>query len=168
MPVTKQTIAIIGSNTTSGRTIARRLCVKNYRLLLFDKDRDGTIALSEEIGISVEDADVEYLSCAHLASWEADIIIITDQKASLQELSDKTRDVSTQKIIAIYQDSECKKSLEKAESLFPHSRLVAVIPDNQDPAHVELQSAYPDALAAISELFALAGFDPEPKKIKTS
>jgi hypothetical protein len=158
MPATKQTIAIIGSDSTFGRAIARGLCVKNFRLLLFDENRERARALSEEIGLSVEDSDVHFPGCEHLASWEADIIIIARLYEPLKKFSDKTKVVSIQKILALLLDSDSAENLVDAESLFPHSKVVAVFPDKNFRGHAELRSRHPEALAEIRELLASAGF----------
>lgn len=49
MPITKQTIAIIGAGGSMGSAIAKHIAGGNYRLLLFDKAPERLDSLAEEI-----------------------------------------------------------------------------------------------------------------------
>lgn len=99
MPITKQTIAIIGASGSMGFAIAKSIAGGNYRLLLFDRTFEQLGPLKKEILQDHPQADVELMNCPHESSWEADIIILAVPHAAEQELADKIRDVATQKIV---------------------------------------------------------------------
>ncbi len=151
-PITKQTIAIIGSSSPIGTFIAKGLCRSNYRLLLFEENCDDARLLSDEITESFNGTDVEFLDCSHQASWEADVIIIASQDSVLKEISEKIKDVVTQKTIAVTLDSESKTALKVAESYFPYSKVVGMISSKNEPDNIILLSEHTSALNIIQEM----------------
>lgn len=167
MPITKQTIAIIGSSSIMGTAIAKGLCSENYKLLLFDKDDTKSDHLIDELCSEVENADVEVIECQHMASWEADIIVITNDYNDLREVSIKIRDVSTQKIIVVILRNNGLDQLEWVESYFPHSKVVGIIPSDVTSDSVQLMTKHPRALNIVKEMAEQAGFDPILKELTT-
>lgn len=99
MPITKQTIAIIGAGGNMGSAIAKSIAGGNYRLLLFDRNPGQLGSLTEEIQQVHPEADVERMSCPHESSWEADIIILAVPHGAEKKLADKVREVASQKIV---------------------------------------------------------------------
>ncbi|SHF98171.1 hypothetical protein SAMN05443144_11667 [Fodinibius roseus] len=99
MPITKQTIAIIGAGGNMGSAFAKSIAEGNYRLLLFDRNPEQLGSLHEEILLDHPKADVELMNCPHESSWEADIIILAVPHGAEKELADKIREVATQKIM---------------------------------------------------------------------
>lgn len=158
MPITKQTIAIIGSSSKIGASIAKRLCRDNYRLLLFEERSEEAESLSHEICSSVEGADVEFLTCKHLASWESDIIVIAKQDGALKKISDEIKEVSTQKIVTITMGAENKIDLKEAESHFPNSKVICLITAKDEPNSITLLSKHSNALDVVQEMLSHAGF----------
>lgn len=158
MPITKQTIAIIGSSSKIGASIAKRLCRGNYRLLLFEERSKEAESLSNEICSSVEGADVEFLTCKHLASWEADVIIIAKQVDSLKVISDEIKEVTTQKIVAVIPEAEGRNDLKKEESYFPNSKVVGMYPSKSKPDTVILLSKHAETLDIVRGILSHAGF----------
>lgn len=99
MPITKQTIAIIGAGGNMGSAIAKGVAGGNYRLLLFDREPDQLGSLIEKVQQDHPNADVEPIDCAHECSWEADIIILAVPHQAEKEIANKISDVATQKIV---------------------------------------------------------------------
>lgn len=99
MPITKQTIAIIGAGGNMGSAIAKHVASGNYRLLLFDQDYSKLPKLTEEIDQEYPNADVKAMDCAHDCGWEADIIIMAVPHDQEQEIAEKIRGVATQKTV---------------------------------------------------------------------
>ncbi|WP_138430926.1 NADPH-dependent F420 reductase [Fodinibius saliphilus] len=99
MPITKQTIAIIGAGGNMGSAIAKSIAGGNYRLLLFDRNSEQLGSLHEEILKDHPEADVESMNCPHESSWEADIIILAVPHGAEKGLANKIREVATQKIV---------------------------------------------------------------------
>lgn len=165
MPITKQTIAIIGSSSKIGTSIAKRLCRGNYRLLLFEESSEEAEFLSNEICSSVEGADVEFLACKHLASWEADVIIISKQVDSLKEISDEIKEVTTQKIVAVIPEAEGRNDLKKEESYFPNSKVVGMHPSASEPNTVILFSKHTETLDVVHGILSHAGFKVVKKEL---
>lgn len=96
----KQTIAIVGAEGKTGSVFALGLIQLNlYRLLLLSEDDGGLDNLSRQILLLNPGADIELISCLKDGCWEADLIIVDVPHAFIQEVADKIREVSTQKIV---------------------------------------------------------------------
>lgn len=135
MPITKQTIAIIGAGGNMGSAIAQRIAGGNYRLLLFDRESEQLDSLTKEILQAHPSADVEPMDCAHDCGWEADIIILAVPHGAENEIADKIQDVATQKIvisIANPVDEDFSElttepdtsAAEELQQLLPHSKVI--------------------------------------------
>jgi len=168
MPITKQTVAIIGSSSVLGSAIAQGLCKRNYRLLLFDEDPAEAQKLYDRICTSSEseEADVEVLDCQHLASWEADVIIITLQENEIDIISRKVQDVVTQKIVCVILKSDNIQGLEEVESHFPNSKIVGLISSANTPNQVGILSRHTRALQMVQKMALNVGFEPVLKELK--
>jgi len=182
MPITKQTIAIIGAAGKMGSAIAKNIASGNYRLLLFDRNSEQLNTLNMEILQAQPQADIEFMACAHDCSWEADIIILAVPHEAEKELADNIRDVSTQKIvisIANPVDENFSKLTTKPDTSaarelqqwLPHARVVKTFnttcaADFEQPVingkQVDAFIAGDDeeALHTVAELVETAGFNP--------
>lgn len=182
MPITKQTIAIIGAGGNMGSAIAKNMAGGNYRLLLFDRNPDQLGALHEEILQDFPEADVKRMNCPHESSWEADIIIMAVPHGAEKELTDKIRDVATQKIVVsianpidedfsrLITDSDTSAA-EELQQWLPNSKVVKAFNTtfaadfNQpviDGKQVDAFIAGNDekAIRSVIELVETAGFNP--------
>jgi predicted dinucleotide-binding enzyme len=182
MPITKQTIAIIGAGGTMGSAIAKNIGGGNYRLLLFDKSPERLSALAEEIRQIHPEADLECMDCAHECSWEADIVIMAVCYDQQQEIAQTIRDVVTQKVVislanpigqnlsnpAADADVSMAENLQKQ---LPHSKVVKVFntisaKDFKQPVidgqkiDTFIASDDEQALETVAELAHNAGFNP--------
>jgi 8-hydroxy-5-deazaflavin:NADPH oxidoreductase len=95
----KKTIAIIGATGKMGSALAGALAKGPYRLLLFGRKQELLNKLAGEILNDHPGADLECSSCAMEACWEADIIISAVPFDQEDEIIDRIRKVSTQKIV---------------------------------------------------------------------
>lgn len=182
MPITKQTIAIIGASGNIGSAIAKNIADGNYRLLLFDQNPEELSVLAEEIREQVSNADVKPMDCAHDCSWEADIIIMAVPHKAEKEIADQVRDVATQKIVIsmanpvdedlsqLTTDSDTSVA-EELQQWLPHSRVVKafnttlatdfeqpIIDGNQVDTFIAGDDE--DAIQAVTELVETTGFHP--------
>lgn len=160
MPITKQTIAIIGAGGNMGSAIAKNVAGGNYRQLLFDKNTEQLGSLSEDIQQVHPKADLVLMSCPHESSWEADIIILDIPKADELEIAEKIHDVAIQKIVvrvAGHFDEESPKAADRLQSRLPYTKIVTVFKHESKP-RVIISGNDQDALQSISELLKTAGF----------
>lgn len=182
MPITKQTVAILGAGGNMGSAIAKSIAGGNYRLLLFDQDIKQLNALSEEIRQQHPDADVEPMDCAHDCGWEADIIILAILHSDEKEIVEKIRDVATQKIVISIVNpidenfsklttEPATSAAEELQQWLPHSKVVKafnttfatefgqpVIDGKQVDSFIAGDDK--EALQSVSELVETAGFNP--------
>lgn len=182
MPITKQTIAIIGAGGNMGSAIARSIAGGNYRLLLFDRASKQLSSLTEEIEQAHQGAEVKSVDCAHECSWEADIIILAVPHEAEKEVADKIRDVATQKIVIsianpvdedvnnLTTDSD-SSAAEELQQWLPHSKVVKAFnttfaADFERPviggkqADVFIAGNDKEALQSTAELVETTGFNP--------
>ncbi len=182
MPITKQTIAVIGAGGNMGSAIAKSMAGGNYRLLLFDRAREQLDSLTEEIQQVHPEADLELMNCPHESSWEADIIILAVPHDAEKEIADKIQDVATQKIvisIANPIDEDFSKLItdadtsaaEELQQWLPHSKVVKAFnttfaADFEQPvidgkqADAFIAGNDENALQYVAELVETAGFNP--------
>ena len=179
---TKQTIAVIGATGNMGSAISKSLVKGPYRLLLKANKQEELDALAKEIKTSDANADVEVSLCPTAASWEADIIILAVPFEAEKEIAEKIREVANQKIVIsianplneTYNGLVTAPDTSAAEELqkhLPHSKVIKafnttfaadfstpVINGKQVDAFIAGDDE--DALEAVSELVATAGFNP--------
>ncbi|PAU94801.1 NADP oxidoreductase [Aliifodinibius salipaludis] len=182
MPITKQTIAIIGAGGNMGSAIAKGIAGGNYRLLLFDRDPDQLESLIEKIQQDHPNADVVPIDCAHECSWEADIIILAVPHQAEKEIADKIRDVATQKIVIsianpVEEDfsklttTSDTSAAEELQEWLPHSKVIKAFnttfaADFQQPiidgkqADAFIAGNEKEALQSVIELVETVGFNP--------
>ena len=121
----KQAIAILDATSENGKVIAKALA-KDHRLLLFGHDREQLDNLATEVKLSAPDADLDCLGCACEASWEADVIIM--DTADEQEMADKIRQVSIQKLVIELSEQPNENNLQQ---LLPNSKIRQVKTSDQ-------------------------------------
>jgi predicted dinucleotide-binding enzyme len=177
----KQTIAIIGATGKVGSAIAKCLSVENYRLLLMADEPDKLNMLCATLKQPSAIAEIESLSCAKEASWEADIVIIATPYEEVTEVAKRIREVAIGKIVisvsqpldmnvnaAINSESSSAEELQK---LLPHSKVVktfttafALSNFTSLPVHKMTESFIAgnngEAVEIVSELVRKAGFNP--------
>ena len=162
---TKQTIAIIGSETL-GRRLATELVKGNNRVLLFSCDIIEAAATVTSILQHTPWADIEAMPCSYNASWEADIIILAVRYAQLPAAAKHISEVAVKKIVIIAENSLLK--LTKAihftsdvETLLPYSKVIkATFTTNQNNQHIQfvLNGRHQEPNRLIRELLEEAGF----------
>lgn len=176
----KKTIAIIGATSKRGSAIAKNLAKGNHRLLLMSENADELSALSNELLAS--NAEVEAISCAKDACWEADIIIVATPYETEKEVAEKIKDVAIGKIVISISNpvdhnyehlfpSPNNSAAEELQHLLPYSKVVKTFNtafiENFAPPVTETKTAdtfiagnNSDAIEAVSELVKSAGFNP--------
>lgn len=120
----KNTVAIIGATTTIGTVVAKSIAV-NYRLLLMDSARPELVRLQHNIQAANQKAEVDILNCCKDASWEADIIVVSNEGTGLDDIAVKMKDVSTCKTVLHFTTDEI--NIDKLQQLLPHARVVTIV-----------------------------------------
>ena len=139
---------------------------EHYQLLLFDKDPKALSDVHDSLLANNRHINIEKMSCATDASWEADIVILSGCCINDEEIVQKIKKVATAKIIIIMEnDDEFTKSINRQLSfdiVFPHSKIVEVININMDDKAekeflLEGHDSY--ALDSVSNIFERMGFN---------
>ena len=160
-----KTIAVIGASDKKNFAVLRELS-EHYQLLLFDKDPKALSDVHDSLLANNRNINIEKMSCATDASWEADIVILSGCCINDEEIVRKIKKVATAKIIIIMEnDDEFTKSINRQLSfdiVFPHSKIVEVININMDDKAekeflLEGHDSY--ALDSVSNIFDRMGFN---------
>src|SRR5258706_1753336 len=128
-----KTIAIIGATSKRGSVISKNLAKGNHRLLLMSEDLEGLAALSKEL--SQTNAEIEVISCAKDACWEADIIVVATPYETEKEVAEKIKEVAIGKIVISISNpidhnyehlfpSPDNSAAEELQRLLPYSKVV--------------------------------------------
>jgi predicted dinucleotide-binding enzyme len=178
---TKQTIALIGAGSNVGTAIAKGLSRGNYRLLLCAAGHPVD-NLAQQIKDTDRSADVETISCTHEASWEADIIILAMSENTQNQIAEKIREVSNQKIVVSISDALTEMNRKKImhepagaaiglQKLLPQSKVVKTFRTSFDANFtrpvingIEVDTLIAgndiDALHTVMGIVRAAGFNP--------
>lgn len=176
----QKTIAIVGATEKRGSSIARNLSKGNYRLLLMSEDVGKLEALKNELVGSP--AEVEAVSCAKDACWEADIIIVATPYEQEKDVAEKIKEVATGKIVISVSNpldrsyeklfpSANNSAAEELQRLLPYSKVVktfstAYVENFVSPtiegerADTFLAGNNGEAIETVSQMIRDAGFNP--------
>jgi len=160
--MSKKTIAIIGATGTIGSVFSKNLAKSNYRLLLFDHQAKKLNLLAREIRKLKPSKDIEFMSCASEASWEADIIIPDIPAADEKELAQKIGPFTNRKIVLSFPGRHHANNLG---ALLPGARIVSVssATDELRTSGTEVFLDGDDqAIETVGKIMAAAGFVPVP------
>ncbi|MFQ3173997.1 MAG: ribosomal protein L18E [Flavobacterium sp.] len=160
-----KTIAVIGAADKRNLTVLKELSDR-YQMLLFDKNSKALSDICDSLLTNNRNVNIEKMSCATDASWEADIIILSGFCINDAEIVRKVQKVATAKIIIIMEnDDEFTKSINSQvnfDLVFPHSKIVEIINLNTDEkADKEflLEGHDSSALDSVSNIFERMGFN---------
>ena len=132
------TIAIIGTIEKNIVSLIEQIA-KLYHIVLFNKEENQLKELQSLLASSISKANIEVMNCVTNASWEADIIFITDSCRSNQAIANKIRKVSTGKIIVLL-SFETKPTANNTilQELLPNSKIITSIlsETNQNEIHI--------------------------------
>ncbi len=161
-----KTIAIIGATGRTGIDLALLLSGE-HRLLLFDHDQKALARLVKEIQSQNPYAQIESLSCAGDASWEADVIIPNVPPGSEIQLANNIRAFVNRKIVVTLNENQ----VTAWENVFPAARVILLsgfsIPA-MSKQNLRLSGKDADALKTISDIFLGAGYAIHQSTNKTS
>ncbi|MFI5186838.1 MAG: YceI family protein [Chitinophagales bacterium] len=162
--MSKKTIAIIGATGNIGSVLSKRLAKSNFRLLLFDHNTKKLTSLVNEIKNASPSAEIEFMSCAGDASWEADIIIPDIPAGEEKELAEKIIQFTNRKIVLLISNG---KETEDMQKLLPGAKVIKVsgrfnFIENPDRVNEELliEGTDDEALETAKEIIKGAGFKP--------
>lgn len=123
----KNTIAIIASTEEKAAAIVSKLSVKNYRLLLVEKQQHQFAELCHAIQKEYPGMEVEVMNCMKDSCWEADVIILDIPPVDDEAVAEMIKDVATQKVIINFlKDQHSLIHKNDLQLLLKHSRVVNV------------------------------------------
>jgi predicted dinucleotide-binding enzyme len=121
----KKTVAVLGISETNSIFLAKQIA-KTNPVLLFDHDVVVLNAVYSQILLEYPNANAEIMICPTNASWEADVIILSNAAAIDGNLIGKIRKVATGKIVLFLENKKntSGNTPEKLQNLFPYSKVV--------------------------------------------
>ena len=158
----KKTFAVITVSEPKSLFLAQQIAKANP-ILLFDHNPTKLLEVHTQILLENPEAKVEMMICPTNASWEADIIILSNDAATDVTLAEKIRKVATGKIILVLENEKnamlSENTGNKLEQLFPYSKVIQSIEVTEDlTSSFFLKGKDADALKTISTLYTNSGF----------
>jgi predicted dinucleotide-binding enzyme len=160
----QQTIAIAGAERRSGSVLAQKLAALNqYHLLILSEDEDQLKDLPPALQ-QAPGSGVEQVNCLKDGCWEADIIILDIPFASSNEVAEKIKEVSTQKIVLVLSGMEGENITNVSadnewQNLLPNARLVIAL-NHLNSSGTILTGTDKESLNTIAEIMKKLGFEP--------
>jgi hypothetical protein len=123
----RRTFAVLGVSETNSIFLAKQIA-KTNPVLLFDHDAVVVNTVYSQILLEYPNANTEMMICPTNASWEADVIILSNAAATDGNLIEKIRNVATGKIVLFLENKKNtntgENSPEKLQHLFPFSKVI--------------------------------------------
>ena len=121
----RRTFAVLGISETNSIFLAKQIA-KTNPVLLFDHDVVVLNTVYSQILLEYPNANAEMMICPTNASWEADVIILSNAVATDGNLIGKIRKVATGKIVLFLENKKntSGNTAEKLQELFPYSKVV--------------------------------------------
>ena len=123
----RRTFAVLGVSETKSIFLAKQIA-KTNPVLLFDHDAVVVNEVHAQILLEYPKANAEMMICPTNASWEADIIILSNATGTDDNFIKKIRKVATGKIVLVLVNEKntinFESTLDKLQHLFPFSKVV--------------------------------------------
>jgi hypothetical protein len=123
----RRTFAVLGVSEIKSIFLAKQIA-KTNPVLLFDHDAVVLNTVYSQILSEHPNANAEIMICPTNASWEADVIILSNAATTDVNLIEKIRNVATGKIILFLENKKNTNTSgntdEKLQYLFPFSKVV--------------------------------------------
>ena len=123
----RRTFAVLGVSETKSIFLAKQIA-KTNPVLLFDHDAVVVNEVHAQILLEYPKANAEMMICPTNASWEADIIILSDNAATDDNFTKKIKRVATGKIVLVLVNEmntiDSESTLDKLQLLFPFSKVI--------------------------------------------
>lgn len=154
----RKTVAILGVSNSNVILVATHLA-REHAVLLFDKDQKLLSSIYAQLLLENPNAQVEPMRCPTNASWEADIIVVSDNALANETLIQQIRKVSTGKIVLILESVTDEKNKNSYfEDLFPFSKVIYCCEEKADAmATFSLKGNDVQALATLVTFFTTIG-----------
>lgn len=157
----RRTFAVLGVSEIKSIFLVKQIA-KTNSVLLFDHDAVVLNTVYSQILSEHPNANAEMMICPTNASWEADVIILSNPAATDVNLIEKIRNVATGKIVIFLENKKntinFESTLEKLQYLFPFSKVVQSF-ESMDEIEdsVLLKGNDDEALKTILTLFTSIG-----------
>ncbi|RBN51816.1 hypothetical protein [Flavobacterium psychrolimnae] len=123
----RRTFAVLGVSESNSIFLAKQIA-KTNPVLLFDHDAVVLNTVYSQILSEYSNAKAEIMICPTNASWEADVIILSNAAATDGNLIEKIRNVATGKIVLFLENKKntinFESTLDKLQHFFPFSKVV--------------------------------------------
>jgi hypothetical protein len=133
----KEIVAVLGVSETNIVFVATQIA-KTNAVLLFDRDTSVLNSVFSEIQTAHPNANVEKMICPTNASWEADIIVLSNDSVIDGNGINKIRNVATGKLVLFFENAFTTDvesySYERAQALFPFSKVVHICESKAIPS----------------------------------
>jgi ketopantoate reductase len=158
----RKIVAVLGVSETHSVFVAKQIA-KTNAVLLFDSNALVLNSVFSEIQTVHPNANVEMMICPTSASWEADIIVLSNDSVIDSNSINKIKNVATGKLVlffenAINNDVE-SYSYERLQALFPFSKVVHICESKANPCDsFNVSGNDQEAVQTVLKLLTSIGF----------
>ena len=154
----RKTVAILDVSNNNAILLATHFA-REHAVLLFDTDQKLLSRICAQLLLENPNAQVEPMFCPTNASWEADIIVVSDNAFANESLIQQIRKVSTGKLVLILESITDRKNKNLYfEDLFPFSKVISCCEEKADAmATFSLKGNDVQALATLVTFFTTIG-----------
>lgn len=158
----QKTLALLGNTGKNFPRLIEKLGEVDLRLLIICLGEEEVGKISAEFP-STKRAETEFITCPKSACWEADIIIFDRPDEIGDELIERIRNFSTQKIVLYISsistgDAEKIKDTSELRKKFPFSKVIRVETDPGESG-VILSGEDGEAIITVSGILKKAGYN---------
>lgn len=164
----RKIVAVLDVSETNSVFVAKQIA-KTNTVLLFDRDTSVLNRVFSEIQTAHPNANVEMMICPTNASWEADVIVLSNDSVIDGNGINKIRNVATGKLVLFFENAFSSDfesySYERLQALFPFSKVVHVCESKANPSDsFEISGNNQEAVQTVLKLLTSIGLKASAKK----
>ena len=164
----RKIVAVLGVSETNSVFVAKQIA-KTNTVLLFDRDTSVLNSVFSEIQTANPNANVEKMICPTNASWEADIIVLSNDSVIDGNGINKIRNVATGKLVLFFENAFTTDvesySYKRVKDLFPFSKVVHVCKSKANPCDsFNVSGNDQEAVQTVLKLLTSIGLKASAKK----
>ncbi|WP_158728153.1 MULTISPECIES: hypothetical protein [unclassified Flavobacterium] len=166
----RKIVAVLGVSETHSVFVAKQIA-KTNAVLLFDSNALVLNSVFSEIKTANPNANVEKMICPTNASWEADIIVLSNDSVIDGNGINKIRNVATGKLVLFFENAFSidveRHSYERLQALFPFSKVVHICESKANPCDsFDISGNNQEAVQTVLKLLTSIGLKTSAKKNK--
>ncbi|QZK90901.1 hypothetical protein K5V07_10515 [Flavobacterium sp. CHNK8] len=164
----RKIVAVLGLSETHSVFVAKQIA-KTNTVLLFDYNAAMLNSVFSEIQTAHPNANVEMMICPTNASWEADVIVLSNDAVIDGNGINKIKNVATGKLVLFFENAFSSDfeshSSERIQALFPFSKVVHICESKAIPSDsFDISGNNQEAVQTVLKLLTSIGLKASAQK----